>query len=260
MPKPPASPDQASEFVTKADLPVARGGDTPETPNLKPPAFDPAKDEAVVVGSGMVSFKTGLPQNQREAVANSLLLAQLVLKKQGISPDDAQTWFHEYASVLANLGWLVETSEMTQYVSNEDGLDVHEAIIAVATVLLGPAAPAALPLIAATLKALRSMDTSTPWITLFNRESRHAQTASFQLALAEPSDDGKVSVSMMAFALSTNSQITQVLFFKVNSNDATLKRVSTVAEVNVSAIEAVQDTLRQKVSQFTSNYLSELPI
>lgn len=261
MPTPIANPDQASDYVKQAELPVARGADEPPAiSGLTPPAFDATKDEAVVVGSGIVSFKTGLPQAQREAVANSLLLAQLVLKKKGISPDDADNWFHEYADVMAHLGWLVETSAMSQYVTQEDGFDVHQAILAVAATLLGPGAVAAAPLIEATLKALGTMNESTPWITLFNRESRQAQAASFQLALAGPAEDDKLSVSMMAFALNTSLQITQILFFKVNKEDATLRRVTTVAEINLSVLDAVQDTLAQKVSQFTSNYLSELSL
>jgi hypothetical protein len=251
--------DEAAAFLRDADLPAHRGDDG-AIAGLEPPSFDAAKEEKVVVGSGMVSFRPGVTQAQREAISNSLLLAQLVLKKQNVSPQDAQTWFHEYAGVLAHLGWLVETSEVTEYVSNDDGLDVHEAIMAVAAVLLGPGAVAAAPLIEATLRALRSMDTSTPWITLFNRESRRATTASFQLSLADADPQGKVTVSMMAFTLDSTLDITQVLFFKVSRNDASLKRVATVAEINLSVLDAVQNDLRDKVSSFTSHYLSDIAL
>ena len=184
------------------------------------------------------------------------MLAQLILKHQGVSPDDTQNWYHGYGSVLANLGWLVETCEMTDYVSGEAGLDVHEAIMAVAAVLLGPGAVAAAPLIQATLKALQSMDTSTPWITLFNRESRRANSASFQIALAEQDANGDLTVSLMAFSLAASMTVTQVLFVKVKSNEANLKRFSTTARINLSVLDSVQATLQQKVAAFTSSYLS----
>ncbi|SEJ03679.1 hypothetical protein [Paraburkholderia diazotrophica] len=255
-----ATAEQATAFVTGAVLPdQRRRGADPNTSNLQPPAFDASKDQAIVAGSGVVSFKSGVPANRRQAVADSLLLAQLILKHQGISPDDTQNWYRGYGGVLSNLGWRVESCEMTDYVSGEAGLDVHEAITAVAALLLGPGAIAAAPLIDATLKALRSMDTSTPWITLFNRESRRANTASFQIALAEPTEAGDLSVSLMAFSLAASMTITQVLFVKVQNNEANLKRFSTTAQINLSVLDAVQATLQQKVASFTSSYLSALP-
>ncbi|SAL66731.1 hypothetical protein AWB65_06388 [Caballeronia humi] len=263
MPIRKVSASEASAFVRDADIPtVKRDGGGPITPGLTPPSFDAAKDEQVVVGSGIVSFKSGMPQNRREAITNSLLLAQLVLKKKGLSPEDGSNWFHEYASVLANLGWLVETSEMSAYVAQSDDVDVHKAIIAVAGMLLGPAAQvAALPLIKTTLDALGSMDASTPWITLFNRESKTTNATSFQLALAQPAEDPqRTTVSMMAFSLNASMNVTQVLFFKLDSSDVTLRRVATTAEINTSVLDSVQDALRQKVSSFTVNYLSELSI
>jgi len=146
-------------------------------------------------------------------------------------------------------------------VSGDAGFDVHEAIMAVAAVLLGPGAVAAVPLIEATLKALNSMDTSTPWITLFNRESRRANTASFQIALAEPEQTGsdRLTVSLMAFSLTASMTITQVLFVKVQNNEANLKRFTTKAEINLSVLDSVQSTLQQKVASFTTSYLSALP-
>ena len=256
------TPEQASAFVEEAQLPdVRRRRGEPDSPGLPQPTFDATKDQAIVAGSGVVSFKSGISATRRQAVSDSLLLAQLILKHQQVSPDDTQNWYRGYGRVLANLGWLVETCEMTDYVSGDAGFDVHEAIMAVAAVLLGPGAVAAVPLIEATLKALNSMDTSTPWITLFNRESRRANTASFQIALAEPEQTGsdRLTVSLMAFSLTASMTITQVLFVKVQNNEANLKRFTTKAEINLSVLDSVQSTLQQKVASFTTSYLSALP-
>lgn len=254
---PTVTADQASDFLRDADLPVPHRGDDRGIAEATQPPFDPTKNESVVVGSGMVSFKSGVSQPRRMAITNSLLLAQLVLKKKNLTPD-APDWFHEYASVLANLGWLVETSDMSDYVTSDDGLDVHKAIEAVALALLGPGAIAAAPLIKAALDALGSMNTNTPWITLFNRETKRVNTTSFQLAMTDQGADDKLTVSMMAFSLNTSMDITQVLFFKVSKNDANLRKVATTAEIDTSVLDSVQDMLRDKVTAFTTNYLSEI--
>ncbi|MEI5997968.1 hypothetical protein H3V53_12400 [Paraburkholderia bengalensis] len=252
---------QAAAFVQDARLPSVRRGGA-DTLDLAPPAFDASKDQAIVAGSGVVSFKSGISASRRQAVADSLLLAQLVLKHDNISPDDSENWYRGYGRVLANLGWLVETCEMTAYESGGSDIDVHQALLSVAAALLGPGAVAAAPLIDATLKALSSMDTSTPWIKLFNRESRRTTAASFQIALADPgpADAGdSLTVSLMAFSLTANMNLTQVLFVKVRNNQAELKRLSTKAAINLAVLDGVQGTLQQKVASFTSNYLSSLP-
>jgi ribosomal protein S5 len=70
------------------------------------------------------------------------------------------------------------------YTEASRDFETHEAIMKVAASLLGPSAET-LAVVKATLDALKSTGTSSPWITLFNRESRSANTARFQINLIE---------------------------------------------------------------------------
>ena len=68
-----------------------------------------------------------------------------------------------------------------EYRESSTDFDAHKAILAVATTLLG-AAPAALALVKTTIEALQSMDSTTPWLTIFSRESQTSRAARFQMA------------------------------------------------------------------------------
>ncbi|PWC39512.1 hypothetical protein [Azospirillum sp. TSO35-2] len=68
------------------------------------PAFDAGKDEAAVVGSNIVSFARGVAAEDREAIANALLIAQLVAKKRSQAADDIHQWYQHYFEVLGGLG------------------------------------------------------------------------------------------------------------------------------------------------------------
>ena len=137
-----------------------------------------------MVGSDVISFVSGVTAERREAIANSALLAQLVAKQKAGAGASVEAWYDAYFDVLTNIGWVVQQKSFAVYHEESQSFAAHEAILAVAATLLGNA-PTALALVKTTLDALKSMDADNPWITIFDRESQHAQTAHFQISLAE---------------------------------------------------------------------------
>jgi len=259
IPMPDVTIDSAKTFLLGAELPPVdhtRGlmlldGDTPQ--------FDEHKDQAVVVGSGVLTFAKGVPAARRTAVANSLLLAQLVARRTAGDAANVEAWYKEYVRVLANIGWLVETTTATRYVEGTDTFETHKAVMSVAALLLGPGAPGALALVQTTLDGLASMDKSKPWITIFSRETSASSVSSFQIALAEEAADGRFVVSMMAFALKAGSAVTQVLFFKASKNDVEFTHYDSKAEINVGILDALEPELGSRVAQHSKSFISQLP-
>ena len=134
------------------------------------PSFDAGKDQAVVVGSGVVTFAQGVPPERRLAVTNSLLLAQLVARHNVPDASNLADWYRQYTSVLANIGWLVETNSTTQTVDNSTDFDTHDAVLSIATTLLGPGAVTALKLVGATLDAGAPGARAEPTLVQLQRE------------------------------------------------------------------------------------------
>ena len=95
--------DHARSFVMGLDLPAPRFGAaaTPSTPIN----FDAARDQALVVGSEVVSFVQGVTAEQRGDIVNSTLLAQLRAKKVVPEPRslaEIREWYNQYFTVLGN--------------------------------------------------------------------------------------------------------------------------------------------------------------
>lgn len=220
--------------------------------------FDATRTQAAVVGSDIVSFVTGVTPERREAIVNSSLLAQLVAKHRVSDPTNIEAWYEAYFDVLANVGWVVQDRQFAEYVEKSSNFEAHKAIMSVASILLGPATTA-LAIVKTTLDALQSMDESSPWLTIFNRESQEARTARFQISLAEQDADGQFMVTLMAFALRAKANITQVLFFKVRSNEAMLRHFSGRVTINTTVLEAVSAEIKAKVVSQASSYVSALP-
>ena len=253
-----ATPQSAREFLNTVKLPTparARGGVEGVREIID---FNAQKNQAMVVASDIVSFVKGVSSERRQDIVNSSLLAQLVANKKVPDKKNIIEWYNAYFDVLENIGWVIQDRSFSSYTEEADGLEAHEAIIKVASVFLG-AAPAALAVVISTLEALKSMDSSKPWMTIFDRESKQAKTGHFQIALAEQGDNDQFLVSLMAFSLKAESTLTQILFFKIRNDEVELEKCSGKVTINDKVLSSIRDLVSQKIAAHTSDYIAKLP-
>ncbi len=255
----------ARRFVQQAKLPArrpraaARPQDgTPDDGTMVGAILDAGKDQAAVVGSDVVAFVTGVTAERREAIINSALLAQLVATTKVPDRSRLEDWYAAYFEVLANIGWVIQETNFAEYQEGAKNFEAHEAILRVATALLTPGTTA-LALVTTTIESLKAMNEKSPWITIFNRESRTAQTARFQITLAEQEPNGQFLVSVMAFRLNAKSKITQVLFFKVKEGEATLRHYSGKVTITTRVLDDVRAPLQAKLAAHAGDFVRTLP-
>lgn len=248
----------ARSFVENAELPPVRRTRDAALAATVDLDLDTAKNQAAVVGSEVVSFVSGVTSERRAAIIDSSLLAQLVAKKRVGDPSRIYDWYDAYFDVLTNIGWVVQDRSFAEYHEQHANFDAHQAILAVATALMG-AAPAGLALVKTTLDALQSMDASSPWITIFNRESQAARTARFQISLAEQDPSGQFFVTLMAFGLEAQSTITQVLFFRSKASEATLRHYAGRVTIDTDVLDGVRDAIKAKLLSLAADYIKMLP-
>ena len=250
------TPKSAREFLNAVELPpVTRGGIERDGEVID---FNAQKNQAMVVASDIVSFVKGVSNERRQDIVNASLLAQLVANKK--VPDKARIieWYNAYFDVLENIGWVIQDKSFSSYTEEADGLEAHEAILKVATVFLG-ASPTALAVVISTLEALKSMDSSKSWVTIFDRESKQAKTGHFQIALAEQGDNDQFFVSLMAFSLKAESTITQILFFKIRNDEVELDKCSGKVTINDEVLSSIRERVKQKIAAHTNDYIANLP-
>jgi hypothetical protein len=249
----------AQEFVASVELPDP----PPLNINVSKDIFDydEAKQQAVVVGSDVIAFVKGITPDQRNDIVNASLLAQLVAKKKVAQPSTltaVKEWYDEYFDVLSRIGFVIQDKGFAEYREASDSFEAHEAILEVAAALLA-GTPGALALVKTTLGALQKMSSNSPWITLFNRESRSANTARFQVSLVNEDENGRLLVALIAFGLEARTTLTQVLFFKFHTNDVTLHQHSGKVTINASLLAGVRDQIAGKLVSYASDYIKGLP-
>jgi hypothetical protein len=221
--------------------------------------YNAVKDQAMVVGSDIVSFVKGVTPEWREDISNSALLAQLAATKAVGDRSNLEAWYNAYFDVLINTGWVLQVRNFTEYSEQSENFEAHEAILQIASTLLGPS-PAALAVVKATLDALKKMSADSPWMTLFQRESQSAKAARFQVTLVEKGASDQLLVSLMAFALSATDDLTQVLFFKYQTSKVTLKHYSGNVTINPIVLSGIRDQVKEMLAKYAKEYLRGLDL
>jgi hypothetical protein len=253
-----SSTKSAQAYVAKLALPSVRPHPLEAAETISVAEFTAAKDQAMIVGSDIVSFVKGVTPERRADITRSSLLAQLAAKKRVREKKNIYKWYEAYFDILTNVGWVIQDHGFTVYTEASRDFEAHEAIMKVAASLLGPSA-ATLAVVKATLDALKATTANSPWITLFDRESKSVNTARFQVSLVEEGYREHLLVSMMAFGLEATSKLTQVLFTKFRSNDVSLKQYSSKITIEVDVLDAVRDLISEKVAAFARDYVRALP-
>ncbi|MEO6006027.1 MAG: hypothetical protein ABIZ04_06045 [Opitutus sp.] len=219
--------------------------------------FDAAKNQAQIVGSGVFSFAQGVEAQTREAISDSALLAQLVANKRVSVETDPIKWHAAYTDVLQNIGWVMQEGGWNDYTADGTAVEVHEKIVEVLAVVLGPAATA-LAIVTSVLNTLKAMKPDSPWITLFTRESQKARIARFQIGVAEQDTHGGVMASLLACVIEADTTVTQVLFFKFKNSKAKFRANNVKVSMNLPALVELSPAIRAKVRAYQIDYLSSI--
>ena len=247
---------EIASYIQSLDLPAAptRGAEAQEPP----PDFTGAH-QAVTVGSQMAEFSSAVPQSIRPAISNALLLGQLAADKATAGNPDPAAYFGAFNSVMKKIGWQVTSSGLTQQSISDQDAELHKAIIPIVSAIFGPGA-AASSIIIAVLKGLQSMDQDAPWITVFQQKSTKVKAANFGLSYVDGGAGGGATLKAAYFALQASDNLTQVLFFKFQSSDATMKSGQCQMSLSPQTIATSESALEDKVGPFIVNNIKNIAI
>ena len=248
----------AAEFVRLIDLSGTRRGLVAQDAATEASeVFAAAKSQAQVVGSGLFSFAKGVTADTREAISNSALLAQLVANKRVSAEQAPIDWFAAHQDVLQNIGWVLQDHGWVDYTAEGTAVEVHQKVIEVLEVALGPSA-AALNIIRSAIDVLQAMTPGSSWFTIFNRESQHARIARFQIGLVETGEAADVFVSLLGCLIEARASVTQVLVFKFRNEHASFKANSAKVSIDSAGLQELLPTIRAKVRAYQADYVSSI--
>jgi hypothetical protein len=228
-----------------------RGLELPQAPSRQrgqAPTFSGGR-EALVIGAQLAEFSDKVAVDLRPAFSHGLLLAQLAADKAHSTSGDVFRWYDTFAEVLQKIGWLITGLDFQQQAVSDKDAVVHEAIVPVVATMLGPQAAAA-SIIMSILTGMQAMQQDTPWMTLFAQKSQDFHGAKFQLSYVDAAPGGEAMLNILCFGIEARQTITQVLFFKLAGQSATLKESASSMTISTSLLRSIGDALSEKVEPF----------
>jgi hypothetical protein len=252
------TPATSRAFVKSAKLPAAppRRRALADEPPLQLKATDA---QSLVVGSGLVVAAEKVPVQVREDLINCSLFAQLAATGTVGGSGEVSRWYDAYFGALTTLGWAQSETQFEDYEFSSKNAEAHQAVLKVLTVLLGPQA-AALVVLKAAVEALGSMQENSPWITLFERNSKAGRSARFQVATAQLGAEGLLQTALVGFELKTKSTLTQVLFFKFSSSSTSLKYAAGKATIYEAALKDQREAIAARLAAYRSAYVGQITL
>jgi hypothetical protein len=243
----------ARAYLMSLDLPEPEASEFESAPDFT------TQRQAVAVGSQLTEFTAAVSTDARSAISNTLLLAQLAANKAADQVADVFAWYAKYCAVLQGIGWQSQDLDFQGQTTTQQDLDVHKAIIPVVALALGPVA-AASSIVLGVLNGLKDMNASSPWITLFNRQSQHASGAKFQVTYVDSDATGQPQLTLVCFAVNARQTLTQVLFFKFTSQTVQLKQSTGKLGVTLDRLNVDRAAIAGRVDSFIAGNIQNIEI
>jgi hypothetical protein len=245
---------KAARFPAPPSRRALRARDLTDAP---PVELKATEAQSLVVGSGLIAAAAGVPVQVREDLINCTLFAQLAASGEVRDKTQIPEWYDSYFRALTALGWAQSDTQFEEYEFKSKNGQAHKAIMQVIAALMGPGA-AALVVVKAALDALQSMNEDSPWITLFDSQSRVGKSARFQVATAQTDPGGVLQIALCGFTLNTRSTLMQVLFFKFNSSSTSLKYAAGKATIFEAALAGQRSAIAARLDAYRSAYVGQV--
>jgi len=245
--------DREVSFISGQELDVPEGDVSFDVGETGPDLQD-LKKQGAIVDSNLVVFPEETPRSVRNAVCNWTLFAQRAATKQ-VDPQQTKEWVDAYLNVLLQTGWSLQEEASAWSEERVDGSVVHQKILEFVAVALGPV-PAALALVTAALTSLQGMNEKSKWITLFDRRAKSTSSTGFSVANVEPHAEGSAQLRSIDFRVEARKTITQFLFFRFTSQEASMFRRGVVLFISDEALQELAPKVEERVTAFATDNIA----
>ena len=116
--------------------------------------------------------------------------------------------------------------------------------------------PTALALVTAALTSLQGMNQKSKWLTLFDRRAKSAASTGFSVANVEPNADGSAQLRSIDFRVEARKTLTQLLFFRFTSEEASMLRRGVVLFISDQALQTLGPKIEARVTDFATDNIA----
>lgn len=215
-----------------------------------------SKSEGLVDAGSLVAFTSEVPQQQKEDVLNSTLLAQLAAEKKYDRYTDVKNWYKFYAEVMGKIGWVMQSFKFDELKSSQKDFKISDVMVNLLSALVGGNKE----LINVVKETLDTLAKSANGVTLFSSKSASEKHGNFQIVPCTVDKDNQVNVAFIGCHFEASQVAKNYFFFSYATQDISLFHSGHSFTLNEGVYARVRDHVKEKLGDRAVDYVLNLDI
>lgn len=229
---------------------ITLGVAAPELPRLG------ENEQAFFSERSILSFASGVSEQSRKDILNTTLLAQMAANSRSNDQADITNWYYAFIDVLMKTGWVIEGGDMQTFKSKSNLFEAESVVIDILTSAFGAGY---ITVIKKTLEAIKHLASADRKIKAFEQNTSKVSKGCFQIALVTE-EHGVMAMKIGTFILSSERQITTILFFTSTSEETSLDYISKKATLNTDFYQVIRQKVTEKLGNFLFTNIAEIKL
>lgn len=227
-------------------------------------AFDIEEpSRASVVGDAILSFVSGMSDQNRADVLNTYLFASLAANKKYPADNQGKEWYQTFLTVMQDAGWIVlkryydsTSASGKSFTMDQLALKILSSAVAAAAV---PGPTSAL-LLKVAGDAMASLQSSDKPLKVFDQNIKEKGTGGFAVGSCLETDGQEVILTLGSVRFINRTNQTKVLFVNWDSSSVDLYRGESHMTMVPSIIEKTRAIITGKLGDRAVKQISEWEI
>lgn len=263
--KNPQTTKDPKAYIQRLEIPPLEAhakqlGITPTVSKRAEPSLETdEKPSAKLIKGQVTAFTAGMNGQDKQDIEYTTLAAQLnsdVKVPDNQSFDGMKAWFHNYADVMSNLGWIM-SFDWEKYNASTQGLTMDKVVL---EVLAAVASENGAAIAKAAVNALENLSDDDGKLKLFSNSTMGSKAGKFLLGVAAKENEA-ISLAYGAFAMDYQTRDTSVLWFQWKSSDISIYKDQKVATFNQNYYaKGARTALEKKMQGHAATYVEDLDL
>lgn len=245
--------EERINFIKSVELPAGEGAN-----NLRLQRMTLANDDpdALVAGSGVLSFLNGLTKQQKQDVLDSVMLAQLGANAK--YPDQStqrDEWFEHYSLILSKCGWTTTGESLRRVTNLQQEFTMDQVALEIIATVVGANGKPIVDMMLAVFAALKE---TPPALGLFEQQANNESSGNFQILPCIATDDGEVIMIKSCVQFNSTEKVKKILFWTWKENTVELYAAANSTTLNQRLYSQIREQVQKTLAGHASRFIEDI--
>lgn len=243
--------------AAKRRAPAKRAGAVPRAGKASKAGKAAASAQASINAGSVLSFASGLDEQERSDVLYSMQLAQRAASAAHDRFTKTQAWYQSYVEVLENLGWTSGQMMFTHYAQEESEFRMDQVAV---DLLLSIARRDQLAIMHQAVASLGKLAEDDAAVQLFDFHASSQAGGNFQLGAVQRDPNGALSMALGAYHFRAVDNRKRFLFSRWGARQVNFWACAQRLTLNSGLYEQIRDDVQAKLSADAPRYIASLKL